>query len=240
MRGLRTPNSAPKTQNTTKRRSRAEPPKSHEISRFVAGESATGYAPPVVKTTPERLDALRCVAALDPLDDAQLGVVLHHATERCLAEGEVLFTEGQPGSTMAIILAGELEITRFGPRGAKVRLGLARQGDLVGELACVDPAPRAATVVARRVSTVLEIDRKALDQMLTTDPRVGSHLVSLVIRRVSRQLRELDAAIGAELGDLPPEMPSPRDPSPQAAATEVSAWRKLVARFTGGTPSGAA
>ncbi|HEY5925283.1 MAG TPA: cyclic nucleotide-binding domain-containing protein, partial [Kofleriaceae bacterium] len=68
-----------------------------------------------------------------------------------------LFTQGDAGDTMFVVTAGAFAGTRGGD--AQRRIGI---GDVVGELAVLTTAPRAATLTAvDGDAEVIEIDRDA-------------------------------------------------------------------------------
>ena len=200
-----------------------------------------------MKPTPEHKRALRRIDTLDTLTDAEVDTLLLCARERRLRVGEGLYEEGRPGDTMALLLRGELGVRRLGPHGTVVDLRRVRVGELVGELACVDPAPRAATVLALADSLLVEIDRSAHEQLVDNAPRVGSHLLGMIIRATGQRLRLIDEQISLTLGDaMPPAVELPtRATAPRAArpagtasagATEPATptlWKKLADRLWG-------
>ena len=74
--------------------------------------------------------------------------------ERSLVDGERLFSRGEPSSGVYLVVRGALEV--LGENNEV--LNRVRAGDLVGELAALDEAPRAATVVARGEAGLLVMD----------------------------------------------------------------------------------
>lgn len=183
------------------------------------------------------------------LSDPDLDEVLLQATERRIGAGEFLYREGDPGDSMGIVVAGELAIRSAGPHGAVVDLRKVGAGEIVGELACVDPAPRSASVVATVPTTLLELNRGGLDHLLADAPRAGSHLLGFIVRSGARRLRDIDEQISVELGDpigdgpTRPTEPRPvtaRDassprPSPPAGPppAALSAWQRLLGKLRG-------
>lgn len=67
-----------------------------------------------------------------------------HETETIdLAPGEVLFSEGDQGDCMFVLLEGSVEIT-VGGRAVEQ----SERGAVLGEMALIDRSPRVATVTA--------------------------------------------------------------------------------------------
>ena len=70
-----------------------------------------------------------------------------------IEEGKTLFTDGEVGDTMYVVIAGEFEVF---VRGKLVET--AGSGAILGELAMIDGSPRSATVIAKSDSNLMAID----------------------------------------------------------------------------------
>ena len=101
--------------------------------------------------------------------------------------GDDLFRKGDPGKAMYVVLSGELRVGD----GNKVFEQLA-PGGLVGEMALIDHAPRAATVTATADSTLAEIDEKRFLFLTQQTPSFALN----VMRILSQRLRRMDAIVG--------------------------------------------
>jgi len=62
--------------------------------------------------------------------------------------GERLLGEGAPGEEVLLILSGRVKISHSGPEGRDTVLDFRGPGELVGELAVLDAAPRSSSVTA--------------------------------------------------------------------------------------------
>jgi hypothetical protein len=100
-----------------------------------------------------RLAVLRKPALFASVSGPALAELATHATQR-IVTGE-LFALGAAGGSMFIVMEGSLSATR---PDAPSRAIVA--GGVVGELAVLTHAPRAATVAAEGAATVLELDRE--------------------------------------------------------------------------------
>lgn len=72
------------------------------------------------------------------------------------AAGEVIFRQGYPGDHAYIIKSGVIEIYDEKPDGSIMRLALLKPGEMFGELALLDDAPRSASARAHE-DCVLQI-----------------------------------------------------------------------------------
>ena len=88
-------------------------------------------------------------------------------------------------------------------------LSRAGVGSFVGEMACLDPSPRSATVEAITPCVVGELSRDAVKTLQTVAPRAASAIVGAVIRVVVQRIREVDARIDEALAPPPAGAPEP-------------------------------
>lgn len=112
-----------------------------------------------------------------------------------LEPGEVLFYEGDEPDTAYLIESGEIEV-KMRQRGQEVVLSLLGVGDLVGEMAVIDDAPRTATATAISACVLFPVDRQQIAERLAgTDPIIRSLLEG--------QLKRYRGALAALQGKLP-------------------------------------
>ena len=64
------------------------------------------------------------------------------------ARGETVFTEGEQGDTLYIVLEGKVKIGRRATDGRENMLSVMGPSDMFGELSLFDPGPRNATATA--------------------------------------------------------------------------------------------
>lgn len=133
------------------------------------------------------------------LEDVDVDAVLSVIKARKGAPGDVLFRQGDVGSTMMFIENGQLAAVVRQPSGSDLEVARFGPGEVVGEMALLDPAPRSATVTAVKATLVYEFSREALGRLRVAAPRAAAGLVRAVIRDVTRRLREINARIEAQL-----------------------------------------
>lgn len=133
------------------------------------------------------------------LSDADAAaLILFLRGRRCYA-GEVLFREGEPGGFMIFIARGMLVATARSPNGTTRELGMMGPGEVVGEMAFLDPAPRSATVSASSDAEVYELTLDAMDVLRQRAPQVAHALVAGAARSVLHRIHRLEENIELEL-----------------------------------------
>ncbi|MBN4076631.1 cyclic nucleotide-binding domain-containing protein, partial [Gemmatimonas aurantiaca] len=100
-----------------------------------------------------------------------------------------VFEEGEPGSTMLLILTGAVEIYKDSlGGGARMLIGRRGAGEFLGEMALVEELPRSATVVAQSSCEVLEFSMENFERIIQEQPALATR----VLRSLSNKLRESD------------------------------------------------
>ena len=84
------------------------------------------------------------------LETAALERVAAGMRTRRFRRGEVIFHAGDPGDALFIIVSGEVKIAVPSETGDEAILATLGAGDVFGELALLDGAPRSATAAPSR------------------------------------------------------------------------------------------
>jgi CRP-like cAMP-binding protein len=101
-----------------------------------------------------------------------------------LSAGETLFREGDEGDRMFVVLEGRLDILV-----GETIVETATDGSIVGEMALIDDAPRAATVVAKTVSRLVAVDRKRFHSLVQSNPAFSTHVMKVLADRLRNMNR---------------------------------------------------
>lgn len=104
-------------------------------------------------------------------------------------EGDVIFRQGESGSSLFIIEDGSVEIS-YGEGRTKVVLASLFTGQYFGELSLFDGAPRSATATATRTSRMVRLDRDDLVDFVNKNPAAALRIISEMSERL-RQTNEL-------------------------------------------------
>ncbi len=139
----------------------------------------------------EKLAVLRRTGLLSTLADVDLERVVGACREVVLAPGEALCNEGDVGSAMFVVLAGNLVVSKAGKQVA-----VGRPGDCFGEMALIERRERAATLRALDDTLVLEIPEEAFRRYLSTNTNA---LMALLRVFSERSRRDLDSLVSANL-----------------------------------------
>lgn len=131
------------------------------------------------------------------LDDAQARVLAGVMSVRDLADDETLVEEGHSDDRLYVIVSGAIAVSKR-ERNEWLNLNVLTKGDLVGELAFMDGRAHYATLRALGATRVLVLDRRSLERLLDSDPRV----VYNVMRAIFRVVHSIMHRLGAQQSEL--------------------------------------
>jgi len=126
------------------------------------------------------------------LSKEQLKLLIDAGTITKAEAGEPLFSEGDPGDSLFVILQGSVSIHQ-----GKNTLATLEEGEFFGELALLDGEPRSADATAKDDCELLVLGRKAFLDSLNKSPR----MVSVLLLWLSHRMREITKRVqgdGAE------------------------------------------
>lgn len=177
---------------------------------------------------------------------------------RALRPGATLFIAGEPGDSMVIVAKGRMAILSSVGGDEQIIAEIAA-GEFVGEMACVDPAPRSATVRAVDDVVVFELTRSEFARLRRMAPGAAAALTAEIIQEVTKRLRAVDDKIERAMsggllssgtiplsnpGQVSAAMGPPRGGPPKSApqrtartgapAEEPSIWQRFVSKVRGG------
>ena len=106
------------------------------------------------------------------------------AVERRHRRGAALFREGDTTDSVIILVEGQLKLTKLSLDGREVILELRGPGDILGELAAVDGAPRSATGAFISNGRALHLTSADFNRLVDDEPSVASATLRTVAQRV--------------------------------------------------------
>lgn len=100
--------------------------------------------------------------------------------------GKIIFSEGDPGDVMYIIIEGEVEISKRTSLETSKTLITLKAGDIFGEMAVIEKKPRSATAIATKQSRLLSMDESLFFPMIEKNPDFAVKIVRVLSERVRR------------------------------------------------------
>ena len=129
--------------------------------------------------TIEKVLALRSTPIFRDVREEHLVDVAQRAEPVELEGGAVLFERGEEGNSMFLVVDGKLKV-HVGDK----TLAELTAGQVVGEMAAVDPEPRSASVHALEQSLLLRISHSNLELLIDHDPDVARGIIKVLCSRL--------------------------------------------------------
>ncbi len=148
---------------------------------------------------------LRSMPLFEGLPATQLDQLAHQMSTREHPANQVIMLQNDWGSGVYFVQEGWVKIRTYNPDGKEVTLTILGPGEIFGEMAALDEAPRSTDVMTLTVTTVAMLSAKDFLHFLETEPLAGVHLAQLMSRRlrqINRRLQLREASSTARVADI--------------------------------------
>ena len=103
------------------------------------------------------------------------------AETREFKAGQTVFSAGETGDTMFVVVEGEVEIW-VGPVLAEV----VRRGGIFGEMALIDHEPRSADAIAESECKLISVNRERFEQLVAANTGFALQVMSVMAERLRK------------------------------------------------------
>lgn len=132
---------------------------------------------------PAELKELRASTLFASFREQALEQILTSTSLRSYQEGDIIVTEGEVGSSLFLIVSGEVKVFTRGERGEHLPLAELGAGDFFGEVSLLTGKPRTATITAKSAVIAIELSKSDVDRISTEHPEVHTVLEDFYQRR---------------------------------------------------------
>jgi CRP-like cAMP-binding protein len=139
-------------------------------------------------------DTLLASPFFQHMAEPELDEIIAFATERRVPKGSVIFTKGDPGSSMMAVLAGRVRVSAVSADGREVTLNVIGPGEIFGEIALLDGKPRSADCTTLEDSVLMVVERRHFLPFLMRNEGLVDRLLGVLcdrLRRTSLALEEI-------------------------------------------------
>ena len=138
-----------------------------------------------VLTTIERVIALKAADIFAGIPDNILAHIASIGEDVEVADDETFIRKGELGNCMYIIREGRVAIHDETTRFAELP-----SGEVVGEMAVLDPEPRSASVTAIEETMLLKIEKDAFDSVMVDHPGIARGVIQVLCRRLRNTIQK--------------------------------------------------
>ena len=147
----------------------------------------------------EHAAALQAMALCRALSAVELDSIAAIVETQDIAAGKELFREGDPGDGLFLVVAGEVEVVKHGPRGdwSLARMGV---GGVLGEMSLITADVRSATGRALVDTRVLRLPVKRFRLLLDGGSTAALRIAAAIAEVLARRLATMNTMV-LELSD---------------------------------------
>ncbi|MBV8218330.1 MAG: Crp/Fnr family transcriptional regulator, partial [Solirubrobacterales bacterium] len=127
---------------------------------------------------------LHRVPVFSTLSPEELERVAQVVVPRRFGPGEIVFKEGDEGSTCYVVRSGRTRALRMHPDGRSITLAHFGPGDIFGEMAMLDGERRSATVESVEETDAIAILSTDMHRLLREYPDISVKLIAALGRRL--------------------------------------------------------
>ena len=132
---------------------------------------------------------------LDSSERAIVGAVL--TCKEC-APNDVIYTEGDKGNSLNIILKGKVRINRATVEGDQFCIATLKKGDIFGTMSFLDGSPHDATIVSDQLTELTVLEKSDFDRLILSKPLTAAK----ILRRLSMHLAALVRNMNSQYMDV--------------------------------------
>ena len=143
--------------------------------------------PELASDKPVAFEQTQLVEGLEP---SNLKILRQHVLEKNLNEGDKLFTQGEPGSSIYILAQGSVEISVGDDVNASswLRMAALGPGCLFGEVAMLTGGMRSANATCVQQATLYELTQEALDKLKITHANIHAQILQNLSKHLAIRL----------------------------------------------------
>lgn len=138
------------------------------------------------------------ISIFSDLTDEEIRVLKDFLDLREYAPNEVIYTEGEKGDSLNIIIEGKVRINKQMVEGDQFCISTLKEGDVFGIMSFLDGSKHDATIVSDQKTVLMVLEREDFNNLYSSSPliaakvlkRLAMHLASIV-RNMNTQYMDL-------------------------------------------------
>lgn len=116
------------------------------------------------------------------------------------ARGELIFTRGDAGTGVMLLVSGRVKIVSVSQSGTEVIYNIIEPGEIFGELALLDGKPRSADAIAAVDSEVVELARRDFLEVMARNPDMATAIMVILCGRIRQTTSFVEDAVLLDAG----------------------------------------
>lgn len=136
--------------------------------------------------TAKAAELIRRIDLFADLDEHELAKAAELSEVRSFPRDAAIFDAGAEGDTVFVVGSGKVKITVTSPGGKELILAVLGEGQVFGEMALLESAPRSASAVTETAVELLALQRREFNRLLDSEPAISRKLLAILSQRLRR------------------------------------------------------
>lgn len=149
----------------------------------------------------KKIQIIGSVSLFQNLTKEQIEVIAQVSIEQILPPHTVFIEQESQSNVAYIICTGGARVYRITEQGEDVNIAVIGSGDVVGEMALLDNAPRSANVETLQNTQLLMLTQESFSKILKEHPEVAFSLLSTLSKRVRETNQHIEDILYKNLFD---------------------------------------
>ncbi|MEX1311692.1 MAG: Crp/Fnr family transcriptional regulator [Candidatus Sulfomarinibacteraceae bacterium] len=138
-------------------------------------------------------ELLTSVELFAEMNDEEIDDLTVLAQIKKLDKDTTIFHAGDPADAVFVVASGRVKVVITSSDGKEFILTVLGPGQVFGEMALLESAPRSASVVTLSAVEVLVINRSDFQRLLDSNPRISQRLMAILSRRLRRANSKMES-----------------------------------------------
>jgi len=138
-------------------------------------------------------ELLTSVELFAEMNDEEINDLTVLAQIKKLDKDTSIFHAGDPADAVFVVASGRVKVVITSSDGKEFILTVLGPGQVFGEMALLESAPRSASVVTLSAVEVLVINRSDFQRLLDSNPRISQRLMAILSRRLRRANSKMES-----------------------------------------------
>ncbi len=138
-------------------------------------------------------ELLASVELFSEMNEEEIDDLTAVAQIKKLEKDNTIFHAGDPADAVFVVASGRVKVVITSSDGKEFILTVLGAGQVFGEMALLESAPRSASVVTLSAVEVLVINRADFQRLLESSPRISLRLMAILSRRLRRANSKMES-----------------------------------------------
>lgn len=138
------------------------------------------------------------ISIFSDLTDEEIKVLKDFLDLREYAPNEVIYTEGEKGDSLNIIIEGKVRINKRMVEGDQFCISTLKEGDVFGIMSFLDGSKHDATIVSDQKTVLMVLEREDFNNLYSSSPLIAAK----VLKRLSMHLASIVRNMNTQYMDL--------------------------------------